>query len=359
MKKALIILTTCFVLASAFVLALFALNKKIVHEPNNFLRTYQKHVAVKLNELDLTYNSYYLAGITRDHVYFANVTAPFSLLVSNPTLIDTQRVVLKIKNPERFKFNQSLTVSIAPPYFYIADGSIPGIFRGALDEWNAEQFRTDSSFFSLFIPISSDLFAIRATAMRNKQLKNVLGTIQRDSSFATFNNTLLQEQVDGFFCTDGVLNYSYDLKRLIYTYYYRNEYIVYDTNLKLDYRGHTIDTFSRAQIKVGRVSSENASTLTSKKTINLNSRVSKNNLFINSNLLAKNDIRTVLDDYSIIDVYDLQNNLYKFSFLLPDMSPKDKVKDFMVFNNKTLIAMYNHHVVVYELKQEIFSRKHQ
>lgn len=354
MKKNFIILGICFVFATVVVITLYAASYKIVHTRNSFLREYAGFAAVKSSEMDIGFNSYYIAGITDDQVYLGNVTAPFHLLVTNKTLTDSQHVKLRIKGKVNPSVHKATKVKIAPPYFYLADGIRSMVYRGRIGEWVAEPFNYDSgAYFTQIVPISSSSFAIRTN--ESGTMYNILGKVRADTPRIQLKRDLLQRQVDGVFDTDGTLLYNTDLKRLIYTHYYRNEFIVYDTNLTLDYRGHTIDTFSRARIKVAHVSSENTNVLQDKEFVNLHSCTSGRYLFVRSNLLAKYDPKDWLSTQSVIDVYDLVSNTYQFSFILPNHE-KSRVADFAIFN-KTLIALYDHYIVKYDLQQKYFLEK--
>jgi hypothetical protein len=351
-RKTIIILGSCFVFATTLMIGLYAATRKLLHEPNSFLREYKQLIDAKSNEIDLGVNSYYIAGITKDHVYLGNVTAPFRMLITNLALTDTQHVELKVKGMDTLTFYNPLTVKIEPPYFYIADGTMPGVFRGRIGEWEADRLLSNKEYFTQLIPLSSSSFAIRTNQIKTQY--HVLGKLQNHEPHITIEPTLLQKQVDGFFCTDGVMNYNKDLKKLVYTYYYRNEFIVYDTNLNLDYRGHTIDTFSRAQIKVEHIASENTNTLTYKKFINKGTCTSGDYLYINSNLLARNDPPDMFPTMTIVDVYDLREDTYEFSFSVPNYDVDDKIRDFRIFENKVFIALYDRYMVKYDLPSQYF-----
>lgn len=349
--RLILILIGCFLSATILVFVLYILSDKIVHKPGSFLRVYQKGAAIKSNEMDIRYNSYYIAGITEDNIYLGNMTAPRHLLITNLSLTDSQHVNIQIKNMENKPDYKWAKIKIAPPYFYYADGITPGLFRGRIGEWQADRFMFDSAYFDQAEIIGSSTFAIRTRAA---SVENVLGKVQNETPNVMLASNLLQKQVDGIFCTDGMLRYNKTINRLIYTYYYRNEYIVYDTNLRLDYRGHTIDTFSRAQIKTAFVSSNKTHMLLDKKIVNKESCTSGRNLFINSNLLAKNDFTKSFDILSIIDVYDLKNDTYRFSFILSDYDADHKLREFRVYDNVILVALYDHYIVKYDLRTQYF-----
>lgn len=351
MKKNVITLGICFLLGSGIVLVLYAASNKIVHTPNSFLRIYKKNVTTRINELDLDFNSYYVAGITGDRIVLGNITAPSKLLLINNNLADSQHVTLRIRNINNPTIHQGSTIKLHSPYFYIADGVEPVIYRGRTGQWEADRFGYDDhAYFTQIIPIGNASFAIRTNMPGS--FDNVLGKVQSDSPRIQLKPSLLQKQIDGVFCTDGQLLYNRDLKQLIYMYYYRNEYIVYDTSLQLSYRGHTIDTFSRAQINVGYINSSKSKQLMSKTTVNIRGATSGNYLFIMSGLLARNDGKDSFLRNSIIDVYDLRTDNYRFSFSLPKYNQAWARDIFVV--DKTLIALYDHYVVQYHFNEEEF-----
>jgi hypothetical protein len=350
-QKLIIILVSCFLLASVLVVTLYAVSNKIVHEPGSFLRIYQKDAAIKSNEIDLGLNSWYIAGIADNHIYLGNLTQPLDLLITNLSLTDSQHVRITLRDLGSKSVYQKSRIRIASPYFYYADGITPALFRGRIGEWQADRLKFDSAYFDYTEIIGPASVAIRA---HNLDLENVLGKVQEIDPKVSLAPDLLQKQLEGVFSTDGMLRYNTNLKRLIYTYYYRNEYVVYDTNLTLDYRGHTIDTFSLAQIKTAFVHSTKTHTLVSKKITNKESCTSGNYLFISSNLLAKNDFNRTFDLMALIDVYDLRNNTYRFSFSLPHYDARTKLREFRVYNDKFLIAIYDHYLVKFDFQAHIF-----
>jgi hypothetical protein len=352
-KKTIFILLGCLIFSTAIVIVLFAATYKDPYERNSFLRVYNELTAVKSAELDVSVNSYYIAGVTDDRVYLGNMTAPFRLLVTNLMLTDSQHVRINIRELKKPVY-KSATVKIDPPFFYLADGIRPALFKGRLGEWEAVPVSYDTNaYFTQLTPVGKTSFAIRTNEVST--LYNILGKVQTNAPQLQLKPGLLQKQVDGIFCTDGMLLYNRNLRRLVYMYYYRNEYLVCDTSLNLDYTGHTIDTFSRAQIKIGHTSSDNKNKLMDKKSTNVRSCTFGNYLFIRSNLLARNDDKEQLVNGAIIDVYDLRNNAYRYSFTLPNLNGEKRLRDFIVFD-KMLIALYDHHMVRYDLQPALALR---
>jgi len=219
-QKLIIILVSCFLSATILVVTLYALSDKIVHEPGSFLRVYAKDAAIRSNDMDMGLNSWYIAGITDDHIYLGNFTQPLDMLVTNFSLTDSQRIRIVLKNMEHKPIYQQSRIHIVSPYFYYADGISPALFRGKIGDWQADRLKFDSAYFAKAEIIGPKSIAIRAHDLK---LENVLGKIQEVAPILTLAPDLLQKQIDGVFCTDGMLRYNETLHQLIYTYYYRNE----------------------------------------------------------------------------------------------------------------------------------------
>jgi hypothetical protein len=344
----------------AIVAMLYALSDSITHKHNNFVRLFPPHPVTERAVLDVKYNSYYIAGMTKNHIYFGNITAPFHLLIMNTLSADTQHVHLSVSDIVKPKLG-FLKVKIDSPFFYIMDGTSPSLFRGIINNakhaenhWVARRFMYDSIFFTDGVPIGRSSFVLRTTHFLNKNKEDALGKESAYPPHFKLAPTLLEKQIDGIFCVDGMLHYNRELKTLVYVYYYRNQYIVIDTNMNLLYRSHTIDTISKAKIKVATVSSKNARTLAAPPlTVNKHSCVFENFLFIQSNLMAKNEEKKVFDMASVIDVYSLKDKSYQFSFYIFNYN-RQKLRGFKIVGDK-LVAQFGQYVITYDLNPGNFN----
>ncbi|MDO5989538.1 hypothetical protein Q4Q39_19205 [Flavivirga amylovorans] len=231
---------------------------------------------------------------------------------------------------------------------------IPYIYRGNTTDWIASSIMDGPAYFSKIEPIDSTNFIIKATS--NKTKESVLGKINLvDSLKVDLSYELLQKQIDGVFDTDGSLLYNRQLQKLVYTYFYRNQYIVADKNLELKRLGKTIDTISRAQIKVGTIASKNQLKMAAPALlVNKYSATYGSYLFVNSKLIGRYEPIDMWEQASIIDVYNIEENTYEFSFYVYNIG-KDKLKTFQVLNDK-LIAMIGNHIVIYQLSTYRFNK---
>jgi hypothetical protein len=300
--------------------------------------------------VDVKYSSYYIAGVATNHVYLGNFAAPLHLLDLGMVAADTQHVRLTIDDPELFKF-KTIKVRVDSPHFYITDGVRPALLKGQTAAWRARRYMYDSAYFTDAVPISAGSFAIRSISSATHS--NILSKESKAAPHVQEAPGVLVKQVDGLFCTDGMMHFNRELNMVVYLYHYRNQFLCMDTSLNLLYAGKTIDTVSRAQIKVAAISSNHVVTLASPPLmVNKKSSASGNYLFVNSGLQAKNEDAETFNQASVIDVYALRDGVYQFSFYLYDFND-EKLQGFKVSGDK-LVALFGHYVVVYSLVGKYF-----
>ncbi|MNQ01726.1 Methylamine utilization protein MauE [compost metagenome] len=342
-------LTSAFSLSTFFsvgiVALLFALSEDIIHHRNNFVRRYIPHLINKKYQVDLQYNSYYFAGSGMGKIYLGNYTDPSKITVLDTTLQFKKQYTLQL-DTINLPF-RSIQVKVVPPYFYVLDGTVPCIFKGAIGNWKALLNRSRIIHFSAATIINDDAIAVRTRETKNGE--NTLGIIEfgtRDTVQLTPD--LLQKQIDGVFDTDGSLHYSTQLQKLIYVYYYRNQFIVADQKLKLSYRGNTIDTNSVAKLKIAYLPKQGLKQFSAPPfTVNASSAVFKNLLFVHSNLEGRFESSKMWEQASVIDVYDIAENSYQFSFYVYHYNHQ-KMKSFTV-TDSYLFALIDDQIVAYSL----------
>ena len=334
--------TICSVI---FMTVLFFLSEDIIHHRNNFIRRFPQNPITLSNELDLKFNSYYIAGVSKTKVYLGNRTTPLLMTVLDSSL--QKQNVYKIELPKSSLNFHSFQIHVKGPYFYITDGTLPYILRGNASDWKAKIWNIGASYFNAFALIDDTSFAIRALSSVSNE--NVLGTVKiAKKPKVKLASNILVKQIDGVFDTDGMLLYNAQLNKLLYTYYYRNEFLVIDTTLMKHHISHTIDTTSKAKIKVTFIKSKQQTKLSSPRLI-INKKTTSygHYLFINSGLMGKYEPREMWEVASIIDVYDLSTKSYAFSFYI-DNKRDEKLKEF-VLNDNSLICLTGHYISKYNL----------
>jgi hypothetical protein len=334
----------CSLLGVGLIFLLYVMSAKANSRPNGFIRLFPPHRVTPVKLLDLQYNSYYIAGGTGQHVYLGNYSAPGYVLVADHALTDTQYLKLALLDTNTLVLNASV-LTIDSPDIYMLEGRTPEMLSGTLPSGQLHRV-PDSIHFISSQPLSPASFVIRIFSDRLHQ--NILAKQVNGSPALRPAPEVLEKQLDGSFCTDGMLNYERDPARLVYTYFYRNQFICLDTNLKVLNRYRTIDTISHVQIAVSNLPSKGITTISAPPlTVNRKSCIAGDWLYVNSGLLANNEDKRDFDRWSVIDVYSLTNGKYEFSFYLPDYRDK-KMKSFRVFDH-TLVALYDHYLYSFRL----------
>ena len=187
-------------------------------------------------------------------------------------------------------------------------------------------------YFTFLEPISTTEFAIRTVSSLNENI--ILGRIDLYASNKTsLYPEILKGNMDGYFDRDGQLLMNEQLNKIIYVYYYKNEYEIVSTDFKSVKTHKTIDTVRIPQLDIKQQSSSKQKSLGSKTTIinGLSASYGKK-LYINTDRSGRYEPKKALEYSSIIDVYNIQNGTYLFSFYLYRHTG-DKLLSFKVYGN--------------------------
>lgn len=349
-KKKLLLLVALAFIGASIVTVSFSFSEKKMHRNNAFQRRYIPHPIEKIHSFDLKYSSYYFAGAGNGKVYLGNTTAPLLMTIIDSSFTDTTSTMIKLDQmdlPYR-----SVKTHVIPPLFYVTDGTVPIILQGNIADWRATTKMQGDFYFNQAFALDSTKIAVRTNSSETSE--NIIGIIELGAVIkGSFNKLLLEKQLDGIFDTDGKLLYNAALKKIIYTYNYRNQYIVIDENLQLNFRGKTIDTVSKAQLQIEENTKRNQSKLAGGTLlINKGTATDGELLLIDSPRLGKLEPEDMLDEASIIDVYDLTNQSYAFSFYLYEHE-KNKVREFIITRG-ILYALQGNHLVAYKLQKKVF-----
>ncbi len=328
MKSALLYLSGIVAVATFVILILYWL----ANEKRNIKHGFNRHVIKRdipfARSVTLDSDLYYFAGWMGDKVYLANPDIPLAVLAIH----DTVQQVIPIQNLTGVKASR---ISIDSPYFYLSDLYSYTIYKGNSSSWTVDKTIHNRIFFSESLPISTTSTVLRTFNHDRTTYQLSKENIHHEKPMNAPG--LLQKQIDGLFCTDGMLLFDKGKHRILYTYYYRNEFICADTNLVLLYRGKTIDTVSRANIKVEKISSMGISTLASPPAVvNRATYAAEGKLYINSNLIADNEDSNAFKSSDVVDLYDTTTGKYLFSFYLPK-SGNQRMRHFAIHGGRLFV----------------------
>lgn len=343
------ILTT--IIGSGLVIGAFQSSEYIIKKENPFIRRYLPHGVVEDKEIDLQVNTFYFSGSHNNAVYLGNTLSPLRYIVVD-SLLNREDYQIQIDSTN-FGYRY-LKLKTLYPYFFLADGSIPIVFKGRLD--NTMQVKSSSifsfrdAFFSDFIPVDSVAIIIKGQS--SLDYKNILGVIENEyNPKVTIVDEVLESTSDGVFESDGTLSFSIKHKKLIYTYYYKSTYIVGDKSLKLTNTQKTIDTTKSIIISSVKLATGENKLATPISPINKKVISKDNLLFILSNSLGLNDSKNIGKQASIIDVYDFLKGNYIGSFYLHHHGDV-KVNDIIVTEHY-LYALFDTKLVRYKMAKSL------
>ncbi|MFN3753725.1 MauE/DoxX family redox-associated membrane protein [Flavobacterium sp.] len=295
---------------------LFLLSEDVMQKENPFIRRIPQGTAAKVAQADLRNTTMYIAGATLEKVYITDRKAPLQVFVWDTQLKNQQHHTIQL-DQENFNF-KAVQMKVVYPHFYLYDGTVPVLYRGKVSDWKAKLISHNQYGFSDILFINDSQFIIKSQSAKNYE--NILATIDHGNSLSVnINTSILEKQIDGIFDSDGTIQYSYELNKFVYTYYYRNEFIVTDNNLNLEYRANTIDTTTKAKLKIEKIKSTGETKMAAPPIIvNQLTAITNNLLLVNSNLRGRFESKSTWSNATVVDVYDLTNHSYLFSFYVYD-----------------------------------------
>ncbi|QGK73181.1 DoxX family protein [Flavobacterium sp. SLB02] len=328
----------------SLVVVLFLSSEEIIHRKNPFIRRYPQSSIKEVQQVDLKFNSYYFAGAVGDVIYLGNSTDPLHLLA-----IDLQGRQKRIRlhfDHKNLGF-QSIRIAIREEYIYLMDGTVPCIFRGNTKDWSITTQLKGMPRFTLAQPLDSTTIAFRNNTGANRA--HILGVFYAGTSpKVDYAPWLLTPQIDGIFDTDGMLQYNAEMKILLYNYFYRNQFIVADTKGNLKFTGHTIDTITKAKIKVAYLKGNTERQMAAPPfMVNAMTATKKHLLFVYSKVPGRYDSEKVWQQSSIIDVYDLKKKSYVLSF--PVYGNENKKIQALWVSSSHLYVIIDAELIIYKI----------
>ncbi|OPC66458.1 tellurium resistance protein TerC [Elizabethkingia bruuniana] len=315
------------ILSSGVVVSLFLSSEYIIKKENNFTRRFLQHPLEDEDaKIDLGFNSYYFAGYDDSYIYLGNVTAPMVLTTVDTALKSKSRMKIRLDKSD-YPF-RSIQMRVKYPYYYLYDGDVPVIYRGSLKDSFARTISYNDAYFTQLAVIDSSRFAIRTLNSRTQNY--TIGSLDLSKSQKVrLYPSLIEKQTDGVFDSDGKLIIDPKNKKLSYAYYYRNQFLVMDSNINLINRLHTIDTISWAQVRAVALSDGRHKMGAPPLQVNKNMVIAHNILFNQSNLRGKFEDRDAWKQAAIIDCYNTDRQNYIGSFYISNRG-KNKIAHFLI-----------------------------
>ena len=232
--------------STSIVVYLFYSSEYIVKNENNFTRRYFPNALIEHDRVSLDHQFYYFAGNNSDSIFLGDITSPLQIKIVRSDLRKVENLKVGLDSYD-YSFKR-LRLTVKDDYFYFSDGSVPIIYQGRFNQSTAKTVSYKQVYFNQFIPVDSTRFAFRTISAKTKSF--TLGIQKYNTKEkAVMHPEIITKQADGIFDSDGNLNNSQQNAYLIYTYIYRNQFILMDENLNVVSTQNTIDTTSVAKIQ--------------------------------------------------------------------------------------------------------------
>ena len=328
---------------------LFLYSEDLMQRKNPFVRRYIRRSIELVHTADLKFNSYYFSGYNQGNIYLGNYTDPLRMQSIDSSFKSQKMIKIDFKN-RNIPF-RSIKILIRGESFYLVDGSVPCIFKGRIEDWKITEELKGVPSFTLAEPIDSTSIVFRNNT--GQGAAHILGIFNSNrSSKLQYMPSLLQKQIDGIFDTDGMLLFNAELGRILYVYFYRNEIILADKSGTLQQRQHTIDTISKAKIKVAYLKEDSQRKMAAPPAIvNAITTTKSNLLFVESKVLGLYEDDAMWKQAAIIDVYNLKRNTYVLSF--PIFGIKENKLQSLFVTTTHLYVILGTKLKIYELKDSL------
>lgn len=340
MSKRLLLIFIVFAVSVLGVCVLYWVTTYEQRSPNHFVRILPSHLLSPDKVGKMGSAHFYLAGVTNKWIFLADKISKNSVMRLDRISLKNSSVLLK--SGQHLDILQDAYLKFDGVHIFLIDGAKQSIGYGQIAKMRIEGVRP-SLPFTVCAPLTPDSWLMKT----NQRGLPVL-LKQNAGKADVVNKTILKPQGDNLFSVDGMLIKAPEANRVFYIYYYRNEILALDTNLKQLYIGHTIDTNRHAKIKVGKINSTNELTLTAPPVfVNKQAAANSSYLFIRSALRADNETKDSFNEGAAIDVYQVKDGKYLFTIYLPDLEGR-KLVSFDVYD-KTLAGFYGDYLYTFKL----------
>lgn len=338
---------SCTLLLPGFVIGLLVGYNALSQKEQDFRRYFDSIKVVESGGRKLQTNSFIILQVDQGKMLLHSSVAQRLMMQIDLRTLDTMSFIVPDGELKQIKFEDPRVV-MSENILVIADASTHVMLRST-DARSGIFTKNEIPQFSLIIPASDTTFVFRTYSSLAQQ--DILSWIDISNGEQGYGKSILEKQVDGVFCVDGILLFNKSLRRIVYVYYYRNEFITADAQLKHVARGHTVDQTHLASIQVDTYERNGERTTTFKsppRFVNNRCATDGNYLYVVSNVRAKNQEREAFDNNYTVDRYNLITMNYEGSFYLVPTKNRHKLKNFdFAVSGDLLMAIYDEDVVLY------------
>lgn len=347
--NAILLSISTVIVSCLVVIIMFISSENIIKKENNFTRRFLQHPIFDDKTVNLSVNSYYFAGIAEGKIYLGNLTTPLFIAMIDTGFQNLTRVKITLDKKD-YPF-RNIQLQVKSPYYYLYDGNVPIIYRGKLNDSIAHTISYGDAFFNQLSVLDSGKFVLRVQKRADKQYSIGSLDLNRNPKLE-LKPTVLEKQIDGVFDVDGMLGVEAGADKVVYTYYYRNEYIVMDNNLNILKRLNTIDTTKNANISVTKLSDGRKKMNAPSFSVNIGFALLGDLILNRSNLKGKHEPAGSWKTSSIIDVYRTDEQRYIGSFYIRNKN--GNAMSAMISDGIYLYVLVDNELQRYRIRKDAF-----
>lgn len=355
MKKKAYIFGLIFLFCVFVITSLFFYSRRDINGKNGFVRNFSKEKIQLRGSVDLESEDLYsISEITNNYITLYKFNKPIELLMITTDLKKKKPDTLPFPSDKK-KIGGLNTVGFLGSSTILLTGKTSIAYISSHKSNSFKENKLDSLPFYHSEILSANSFIVLSKVQHQGITRRKLKKVNLDAQELSFY--FPEKQKDGYFSTDGQFRFNKDSKRLVYMFYYRGGFICLDTNLNEIYTAKTIDTVHYAKINLkpveklinGEKKVMKLVQSTPPNIVNKRLCLTKDRIYIQSNLKSDNDQADDFRPQETIDVYDLHNGQYINSFYLPKIGDL-KLTEFKVHNN-CIIAIYRNKLAIFDIKQ--------
>jgi len=336
----------CAVLGIGPVMFLFFHSKFSYHPTGNFIRLTPPHSLTLLKTLQLEAGNYYLAGTNANSLYLIAPNFPLQLQKANADL--SRITLINLHLPDSTNLYAAHTYITADSNVFLFDGFKPSVMKTTLPDTELTIHSLKKDYYLKAIPLAANSFIFQVYDSLREQ--NIFIKYNPDRGEYLPSQYVPDKTSDGVFSVDGVLRYEPVSNKLIYLYFYKNQFDCLDTNLNRLYSGRTIDSNNTAKVYIIKTNEGKTGAITAASTqVNKGSWISENRFYIHSLIASKKDNEAMMKNYDMIDIYDVATGAYIQS-LAAEKYKGYNLNGFIVIADQ-FYGLYNNYLVEYRIKR--------
>lgn len=343
MKKRLFVLLGSTMVSVSIVLVLFAAVAPQPELSNGFSRKWTAVSILPDAVLDLGYNSFYFGGYQHDQIFLGNRTSPLFVVKCRGNLRDTTEHIISNLSPS---VGSNCIFMEEDGTFFLCDRITRHVYSGNVNELRVTNTDSIKTGTDLIYPVSTGSYLLRSfghNPVRYHLSKQENGLVRTDT-------TIIKNGENALFTSDGLLIANETRSQFIYSYFYRNQFLFLDSNLKVLNTVRTIDTNFTAKLHLTSIKDGQAITISGKpKVINTTTCLHDSLLYIYSKLKADNQSDSSYRASNNIDVYNIFTGAYVGSVALPRYK-KAQISSLQIYESK-LYVIAGRYLLRYPIQQ--------